>query len=107
MLETLYKTVCPELGKSECYELLLRDQPGTGLRAYTFREDHGWWDEGTKTFIHHAATFGTAEKGVTFEVAAEMYVKARDSRARSGFIHSFTPDFYRDKPQEYRLLKTV
>jgi hypothetical protein len=107
MLETLYKTICPELGKSECYELLLRDQPGTALQAYTFREDHGWWDECTKTFIHHATTFGTTEKGVAFEVAAALYVEARNRLARSGFVHSFTPDFYRDKPLEYRLLKTA
>lgn len=104
MLETLYKTRTPEVRKSECYELSLKALPGTSPRCYAFREDHGWWDEGTKTFIHHVTTIDTAEEGVTFEEAQAMYVKARMNRAQSGFVHSFAPDYYGDKPYEYQLL---
>jgi hypothetical protein len=105
MLETLYKTCTPEVGKSECYELSLHALPGTGPRLYAIREDHGWWDQSTKTFIHHVNTLNTSEEGVTFEEAQAMYMKARDSRVRSGFVHSFAPDYYGDKPYEYQVLE--
>lgn len=106
MLETLYKTSTPEVGKSECYELSLKALPGTGPRGYAFREDHGWWDDSTKKFIHHVTTINTAEEGVTFEEAEAMYMKARSNRAQSGFVHSFAPDYYGDKPYEHQLLET-
>ena len=105
MLETLYKTSTPEVGKSECYELFLKALPGTSPRRYAFREDHGWWDESTKTFIHHVTTISTAEEGITFEEAEAMYRKARSNRAQSGFVHSFAPDYYGDKPYDYQLIE--
>ena len=105
MLETLYKTSTPEVGKSECYELFLKALPGTSPRCYAFREDHGWWDESTKTFIHHVTTISTAEEGTTFEEAEAMYRKARSNRAQSGFVHSFAPDYYGDKPYDYQLIE--
>lgn len=105
MVETLYKTSTAEAEKSECYELSLHALPGTGPRLYAIREDHGWWDESTKTFIHHVTTLNTAEEGVTYGEAQAMYMKARESRVRSGFVHSFAPDPYGEKPHEYRLLE--
>lgn len=104
MFETLYKTDRPELRKSKCYELSLHALPGTGPRTYAIREVHGWWDESMKTFIHHVTTLNTSEEGVTFEEAQAMYMKARESRVRSGFVHSFSPNYYGDKPYEYRHL---
>jgi hypothetical protein len=105
MLETLYKTKTPELGKSECYEISLKALPGTLPHSYAFREDHGWWDDSTKIFIHQVTTINTAEEGITFEEAEAMYVKARTNRVKSGFVHSFAPDYYGDKPYEYQLLE--
>jgi hypothetical protein len=105
MLETLYKTSTPEVGKSECYELSVKAIPGPGQRVYAFREDHGWWDENTKTFVQHITTINTEQEGVSFEEAQEMLAKARANRARSGFVHSFAPDYYRDKPYEYQLIE--
>ena len=106
MLETLYKTSTPEVGKSECYELSLKMLPESGPRRHYVQEDHGWWDDNTKTFIHKVTTLNTAEEGVTFEEAEAMYMKARSNRAQSGFVHSFAPDYYGDKPYEYQLLET-
>jgi hypothetical protein len=105
MPETLYKTSSPEVGKSECYELSLKVLPGVEARVYAFQEDHGWWDERTKTFIHHVTTIDTAQEGVTLEEAEAMYAKARANRAKSGFVHSFAPDYYGDKPYEYQFLE--
>lgn len=105
MLETLYKTSSPEVGQSECYELSLKAVPGTNPRGYAFREDHGWWDDSSKTFIHHITTINTAEEGISFEDAKAMYVEARTNRALSGFVHSFAPNYYGDKPHEYNLLE--
>lgn len=105
MLETLYKTRTPEVGKSECYELSLKALAGNGPRVYAFREDHGWWDESTKAFIHQVTTINTAEEGITFEEAQVMYEKARANRAQSGFVHSFAPDYYGDKAYEYQLIE--
>ncbi|MGA9071464.1 MAG: hypothetical protein WB424_14460 [Terracidiphilus sp.] len=106
MLETLYKTSTPEAGKSECYELSVKALPGTSPRCYAFREDHGWWDDSTKTFIHHVTTINTVEEGVTFEEAEAVYQKARVNRAQSGFVHSFAPDFSGDRPHVYQLLES-
>lgn len=105
MVETLYKTRTPEVGKSECYELSLRAVPGTNPRAYAFKEDHGWWDDAAREFIHHITTINTAEEGISLEEAQEMYIKARAYRARGGFVHSFAPDYYGDKRYEYQLIE--
>jgi len=105
MLETLYKTRTPEVGKSECYEISLKALPGAGPRVFAFREDHGWWDDSTKTFVHHVTTINSAEERITFEEAQSMYAKARANRAQNGFVHSFAPDFYGDKPFEYQIIE--
>jgi len=104
MLETLYKTSAPEVGKSECYELSLKMLPGSGPRRHYVKEDHGWWDETTKTFIHHVTTLNTAEEGATYEEAKVIFMNARSNRAQSGFVHSFAPDCFGDEPFEYQLL---
>lgn len=107
MIETLYMTPTPEAGKSECYELSVKAIPGqgTGPRLDAFREDHGWWDESTKTFVHHVTTINTEQEGVSLEEAQEMYVKAKANRAGSGFVHCFAPDYYGDTPYEYQLIE--
>jgi hypothetical protein len=102
MFETLYKTSTPEVGKSECYELSLKMLQGGGPRRHYVKEDHGWWDDNTKKFIHHVTTLNTAEEGTTYEDAEAIYVKARSNRVQSGFVYSFTPDAG-DKPYEYQL----
>ncbi len=105
MLETLYKTRTPEVGKSECYELSLKMLLGSGLRRHYVKEDHGWWDESTKEFVHHVVTLNTAAEGITFEEAEAIYLKARANRVESGFVHSFSP-YFGDEPYEYQLLET-
>jgi hypothetical protein len=103
MLETLYKTSTPEEGKSECYELSLKMLPGISAHRHYVREDHGWWDDSTKTFIHYVETLNTAAEGVTSEEAEEIYRKARTNRANSGFVHSFSPFW----PSGYQLIEAI
>lgn len=107
MLETLYKTNSPEAEKSECCEISLEPLPGNGSRVYAFREDHGWWDGSTKKLIHQVTRINTAEEGIAYKEAQAMYVKARTKLAQSGFIHSFAPDPYSNKPYKYQLIGTV
>lgn len=103
MVETLYKTSTPEVGKSESYELSLKQLPGVvGPRRSYVKEDHGWWVDRSETFIHHITTLNTAEEGVTYEEAEARYMKARANRAKSGFVHSFSPAW----PGGYQLIDT-
>jgi hypothetical protein len=103
MVETLYKTCTPEVEKSECYGLSLKQLPGVvGPRRSCVKEDHGWWDDHTKSFVHHFTTLNTAAEGVTFEVAQTIYTKARTNRASSGFVHSFSPAW----TNGYQLIET-
>ncbi len=104
MLETLYKTSTPEVERSECYEISVKALPGHGVRVYAFREDHGWWDDSEKRFIHHVATINTDQEGISFEEAEEMYRRAKNRLIQNGFVHSFAPDYYTEKPYEYQLL---
>lgn len=104
MLETVYKTPTPEKGKSECYEISVNPVEGTGL--YAFREDHGWWDDPSKAFVHHITTINTVEAAVTLDEAQSMYEQAKAQLARNGFVHSFSPDYYYgNKPYEYRKIE--
>lgn len=105
MLETLYKTRTPELGRSECYEISVSAVRGSGPRRHVFRQHHGWWEESTKTFIHEMKTIDTSEEPVTFEEAEAMYTEARKSLARNGFVHSFAPNYYGGAPPEYTLVE--
>lgn len=106
MLETLYKTHTPEVERSECYEISVKARPGHGARVYAFREEHGWWDDSEKKFVHHITTINTEQEALPLEEAEEMYNQAKNHLIRNGFVHSFAPDYYTNKPYEYQLLQT-
>jgi hypothetical protein len=92
MVETLYKTHTPEVGVSECYELVILSKSGHGPGGYTFKEIYGWWDDAEKRFINKVVTINP-EDDLTWEQAQEMYRAARQNRARNGFVHAFSPDY--------------
>jgi hypothetical protein len=92
MVETLYKTDTPEVGVSECYELVILAEASKGPGGYSFKEIHGWWDDNDKRFINNVVTINPDED-LTWEEAERMYKAARLNRARSGFIHAFSPDY--------------
>lgn len=103
MLETLYKTKTPEASvwDGECYELILDAETVNGRVAYFVREIHGWWDEDRKRFVHKQYTLSPDEGFSTFDDAHERYKQQRINRATSGFVHSFSPHYYGEKPFEY------
>jgi len=45
------------------------------------------------------------EEALTLEEAEKMYLAAKANRAKSGFVHSFAPDYYGDKPYDYRKIE--
>ena len=109
MLETLYKTRTPEKSvyEGECYELILDADRQKGAIAYFVREIHGWWDEQEKRFINKQVTLSPEEGYATFEEAQQRYLQQRQHRAQSGFVHSFAPHYYGEKPYEYQLIKVA
>jgi hypothetical protein len=103
-VETLYKTNTPEKEKSECYELALGTVPGNNPRQYAFKQFHGCWDDASKKYIHELMQINTEQEALTIEEAEKFYEDARSNCFRNGFVHSFTPDYFGDKPYEYQLL---
>ena len=61
MIETLYKTDCPEKGKSECYVLVFTPRPASGDRCFSFMEEHGRWDGDVQRFIYEVKRIVTEE----------------------------------------------
>ncbi|MGB8481472.1 MAG: hypothetical protein WCE63_21910 [Acidobacteriaceae bacterium] len=105
MLETLYRTQSPETSRldGECFELILCSEDG----AYFVREIHGWWDAEENRFIHSQVTLSPEEGHSTFEKAHERYIQQRIARAKSGFIHSFSPHYYGKRAYEYERINCL
>lgn len=106
MIETLYMTMTPVKGKSECYVLVLSSRPGSERKVYVFMEEHGSWDESSERFVFEVTSINT-ESELTRQEAFAMYNNAKKRLAERGFIHSFVPDFDRKKPHEYRLFESA
>jgi hypothetical protein len=109
MLETLYKTKTPEevpAEKAEYYELVLdQETDPNGQTMHFVRELHGWWSEEQKRPINNLQTYSPEEGYPTWEEAYERYKQQRASRAKSGFVHSFSPHYYGDRKYEYELIE--
>jgi hypothetical protein len=91
MIETLYKTANPEREKSECYVLVLTSRVASGRRVFAFMEEHGKWDDGFMRFLFQVNSV-SAEEGLTYDEALEMYKASKQNLAEKGFVHSFVPD---------------
>jgi hypothetical protein len=104
MQEMLYKTENREDLKSEFYEILVLPCVGNGGCGYIFVERHAWWDEKSKQAKHSLTTI-CPESGLTLEEAEEMFKTRRETRARSGFVHSFMPGSAGQGEDGYRLIE--
>lgn len=89
--ETLFRTNVPDRSKSEFYELVVFPRPNDGFGMHGFRETHAWWDEKSEDMRCEITTINPDE-AMTFDAAQKMYFDTRRSRAKSGFVHSFTRD---------------
>jgi hypothetical protein len=103
MIETLYKTDCPEKGKSECYVLVVTPRPASRERCYSFMEEHGRWDETMRRFIYEVNQIVTEEE-LTYENALAMYNVAKIDLLNKGFVHSSVQGCLRKEPNGYGLL---
>lgn len=104
MIETLYKTMTPEKGRSECYVLVLTSRPACERKVYVFMEEHGRWDDRLERFLHEVTSIST-EHDLNSEEALEVYSKAKKRLAEEGFIHSFFPDYKRKRPLESQMIE--
>src|ERR1700761_2227659 len=97
MLETLYKIRDPETAPvedAEYYELILAAKKVNGRVAYFIREIHGWWDDERKRHVNSYKTLAPEKGYATVDEAHGRYKEQRLVRARSGFVHSLSPDPY-------------
>src|ERR1039457_1502034 len=103
MIETLYKTKDPQssVGHGEFYELILDAGRVNSRIAYFVREKHGWWDEKGKRAVNVVNTLSPDEGYTTFEEAHERYTQQRLTRAKGGFVHSFSLNFFGKSPADY------
>jgi hypothetical protein len=96
LIETLYKVKNPEevpVEQAEYYELVLDAGHSAGNKlAYFIRELHGWWDEARKRNVNSWQTYGSEEGYASFDEAFQRYQLQREARAKSGFVHSFSPE---------------
>jgi hypothetical protein len=102
MIETLYKTDCPEKGKSECYVLVVTRRPASGDRCYCFMEEHARWDGTVGRFIYEVNQIVTEEE-LTYENALAMYNASKQDLLKKGFVHSFVQGCLRKEPTAYGL----
>jgi hypothetical protein len=97
MIETLYKTSLPEKEKSECYVLLLTSRLARGRRVFAFMEEHGKWNDSLMRFLYEVKSV-SAEEGITYDDALNMYKTSKGNLAQLGFVYSFIPDCPRKAP---------
>jgi len=104
MIETLYKSDCPEKGKSECYVLVVTPRPTSGDRCYSFMEEHGRWDETLGHFLYEVNQIVTEEE-LTYENALAMYNASKQDLLGKGFVHSFVQGCLHKGPNAHRLVE--
>jgi hypothetical protein len=98
MVQTLYMTDNPSVSDPppEFYELVLKAGPSANGLVYRVTEVHGYWDDSSKAVIHQTMTLNPdkSEAYPKFSEAKERYNQQVAYRAKNGFIHSFTLDFF-------------
>ncbi|MCU1304181.1 MAG: hypothetical protein JWQ87_4465 [Candidatus Sulfotelmatobacter sp.] len=71
--------------------------------VYFVRELHGWWSEERKEPIHSLETLSPEEGYTKLEDAHARYDQQRTFRAKGGFVHSFSVNFF-GKKHNYNLI---
>src|SRR3954463_7326468 len=109
MIETLYRTRTPQASawREDCFELSIGEQTVDGQRGYFVRETQCWWDVTAKRTVRVQYTLSPREGFLTIEEARARYEQQRMSRARRGFIHSFSPCYETGSKQKYVRIEVV
>ncbi|HYM77065.1 MAG TPA: hypothetical protein VE377_13920 [Candidatus Dormibacteraeota bacterium] len=101
--ETLYRTKTPHATewREQFFELTMGEQTVDGQLGYFVRETQCWWDTTAKRTVRVQYTLSPREGFATMEEAHERFKLQRATRARHGFVHSFTPCYEVAKPAKY------
>lgn len=107
MIETLYKSKIPKLTawQEEWFELTLGKQTVDGNPGFFVRETQCRWDSTAQRMVRVQYTLSPREGFATVEEAQRRYDTQRMSRARRGFIHSFSPCYEPTKKNKYTLIE--
>ena len=106
MIETLYKKKIPDTTdwRDQFFELALGEQTVDGQPGYFVRETQCWWDASSQRTVRVQYTLSPRQGFVTIEEARTCYESQKISRARRGFVHSYTPRFEAAKKNRYALI---
>jgi len=107
VIETLYKKKVPDTTdwRDAFFELALGEQTVDGQPGYFVRETQCWWDATSQRTVRVQYTLSPRQGFITIEEARACYDSCRVSRARRGFIHSFTPRYESTKKHKYELIQ--
>lgn len=105
MQSVLFKTSDPaaQEGMVEFYavSILLEESP---RRLTAVQEVHGWWNSQTGEKSLDQGPFSEPEFFESFSEAADRFYEVRLSRARAGFVHSFTWHCLAGTPTNHKLI---
>ena len=107
MIETLYRTRNPHptAWRQQFFELSLGEQTVDGQLGYFVRETQCWSDGTATGTLRVQYTLSPREGFTTLEEAQSRYQWQRINRARSGFVHSYTPRYDAKKKDKYVLIE--
>jgi hypothetical protein len=106
MQNALFKISDPTAadGVVEFYAVSISLQDITG-QVSSVQEMHGWWNNQTGKVTIDEEFSSEPEAFESFGEAVEKYCSLRISRARSGFVHSFSWHCFAGAPTNYKRIE--
>ncbi len=107
MQSVLFKTNEPtaEDEEAEFYAISITLQDFEGIQASVVLETHGWWSNKTGHATFDPNFKSVPEAFVSFGDGVDRYCFLRVSRARAGFIHSFSWPLFVGPPTNYKRIE--
>ena len=107
MQNVLFKTSAPTAaeGPVEFYSISITLQDFEGIQASVVQETHGWWSNETGKATFDQDFKSAPEAFVSFGDGVDRYCSLRVSRARAGFIHSFSWPLFDGPPANYKRIE--
>lgn len=106
MQNVLFKTSEPTTAQEpvEFFAVSISLQDITG-RVSSVQEVHGWWSNQTGNVTIDQELSSEPEEFESFSEAVEKYCALRISRARTGFVHSFSWHCFTGAPSNYKRIE--